>query len=149
MPTADRLRVTARPGAAEWALVCLSVAAGHVAQAWGEVCARHALTLDQYNVLRILGGAPEGHPRHEIAGRLVRRAPDVTRLVDRLERQGLVARARPAENRRHSVARITPAGRARLHLVARDMAAADARLTHALTPAQLDQLARLCDALVP
>jgi DNA-binding MarR family transcriptional regulator len=149
MPTADRLRVTARPGAAEWALVCLSVAAGYVAQAWAEVCARHNLTLDQYNVLRILGGAPEGHPRHEIAGRLVRRAPDVTRLLDRLEQQGLVKRARPAENRRHSVARITPAGRARLRAVTRDMAAADARLTHALTPTQLDQLATFCDALVP
>jgi DNA-binding MarR family transcriptional regulator len=149
MPTADRLRVTARPGAAEWALVCLSVAAGHVAQAWGEVCARHDLTLDQYNVLRILGGAPEGHPRHEVAARLVRRAPDVTRLLDRLAQQGLVERARPAENRRHSVARITAAGRARLRAVTRDMAAADARLTDALTAEQLEQLAALCDALVP
>jgi DNA-binding MarR family transcriptional regulator len=149
MPTADRLRVTVRPDAAEWALVCLSVAAGHVAQAWGEVCARHDLTLDQYNVLRILGGAPEGHPRHEIAGRLVRRAPDVTRLLDRLEEQGLVERARPAENRRHSVARITAVGRTRLRAVLQDMAAADARLTRALTPAQLGHLATLCDALVP
>lgn len=149
MSIADRLRVTTRPGSAEWALVCLSVAAGHVAEVWGAVCARHDLTLDQYNVLRILGGAPAGHPRHEIAARLVRRAPDVTRLLDRLEQQGLVTRERSADNRRHSIARLTTAGRARLRAMASDMADTDAHLTRALTPAQRRDLATLCDALVP
>ena len=46
-------------------------------------------------MLRILRGVyPEGHPRCEIAQRMVERAPDVTRLVDRLQSQGLVRRNR-------------------------------------------------------
>jgi DNA-binding MarR family transcriptional regulator len=89
----------------------LLVAAGHVRERMDRVCARHDITHGQYNVLRILGGAhPGGYPRCEIARRMVERAPDVTRLIDRLERQGLVERGRSAEDRRLSVTRITTSG---------------------------------------
>jgi len=52
------------------------------------------LSSTQYNVLRILRGAPEGLPCGEIAGRMITRDPDVTRLLDRMEKRGLISRAR-------------------------------------------------------
>src|SRR5882762_5359070 len=64
----------------------------------------------QYNVLRILRGAPEGLPCGEIASRMITRDPDVTRLLDRLEKRGLVSRCRETQDRRTVLTRITPAG---------------------------------------
>jgi DNA-binding MarR family transcriptional regulator len=64
----------------------------------------------QYNVLRILRGAPEGLACGEIAGRMITRDPDVTRLLDRLEKLGLVARCRETKDRRTVRTRITPEG---------------------------------------
>src|ERR1041385_1053078 len=80
----------------------LLIAADYVRTQQEKLCAAHGITAGQYNVLRILRGAgSEGHPRCEIAGRMVERAPDVTRLVDKLEKEGLVVRERSAEDRRH------------------------------------------------
>jgi DNA-binding MarR family transcriptional regulator len=71
----------------------------------------HGLTATQYNVLRILRGAgPDGLCRHEIGTRMVRRVPDVTRLLDRMEDQKLILRARAGADRRFVTTRITPAG---------------------------------------
>src|ERR1700694_2917622 len=74
------------------------------------------LSTTQYNVLRILRGAPEGLPCGEIANRMITRDPDVTRLLDRLEKRGLISRCREAEDRRTVMGRITPEG---LKLLAR------------------------------
>ncbi|MBW8888393.1 MAG: MarR family transcriptional regulator [Fibrobacteres bacterium] len=65
----------------------------------------------QYNVLRILRGAvPDGLACGEISDRMVTRDPDITRLLDRLEKRGLVARSREKTDRRIVTARITEAG---------------------------------------
>jgi DNA-binding MarR family transcriptional regulator len=69
-----------------------------------------------YNVLRILRGAPAGLPCGEIANRMITRDPDVTRLLDRLEKRSLISRSREIKDRRTVMARITPAG---LKLLAR------------------------------
>lgn len=67
------------------------------------------LTLTQYNALRILRGAgPEGLPCGEIGQRLVTRDPDITRLLDRLENQGLVTRHRHPQDRQSSLQRARP-----------------------------------------
>jgi MarR family transcriptional regulator, organic hydroperoxide resistance regulator len=68
------------------------------------------LSLTQYNVLRILRGAHEGLPCGEIASRMITRDPDVTRLLDRMEKRGLISRARQSRDRRMVLARITTAG---------------------------------------
>jgi DNA-binding MarR family transcriptional regulator len=68
------------------------------------------LSSTQYNVLRILRGAPEGLPCGEIANRMITRDPDVTRLLDRLEKRALISRNREEKDRRTVLARITPAG---------------------------------------
>ena len=80
-----------------------------------ELFAGHDLTAQQYNALRLLRGAhPESVPTLTLASRLVSRAPDITRLLDRLEGRGLVRRVRPAGNRRLVMVAITEAGLALL-----------------------------------
>ena len=73
-----------------------------------------AVSPAQYNVLRILRGAPEGLTCGEIAGRLITRDPDITRLLDRMEKRGLITRERQKDDRRVVKARITPHGLALL-----------------------------------
>jgi DNA-binding MarR family transcriptional regulator len=77
---------------------------------------RESVSPTQYNVLRILRGSPEGLPCGEIANRMITRDPDVTRLLDRLERRELISRCRETEDRRTVMVRITAAG---LKLLAR------------------------------
>jgi DNA-binding MarR family transcriptional regulator len=135
---------------ADEAVISLMVAADHLDQVAEAVCQRHGLTGDQYNVLRILRGVhPEGHPRCEIARRMIHRSPDVTRMLDRLCRQGIVSRARNPDDRRESFATITRAGLALLVRVDPYLQRAQAELTSPLRVAELRRLSRLCDALVP
>jgi DNA-binding MarR family transcriptional regulator len=75
------------------------------------ICTPAGISIGQYNVLRILRGAhPDGHSRAEILRRMLERAPDVTRLVDRLEKEGLAERDRSQADRRLSLTRITAKG---------------------------------------
>ena len=75
----------------------------------------YGITETQYNSLRILRGAgPHGLTCAEIGERLVSRDPDITRLLGRLEREGLVRRERGAKDRRVVLTRITGAGLDRL-----------------------------------
>jgi len=71
----------------------------------------NGLTSAQYNVLRILRGAgPEGLPCNTIAERMISRDPDMTRLLDRMEKHELITRERQKEDRRVVKARITDEG---------------------------------------
>lgn len=72
----------------------------------------HGITSTQYNVLRILRGAgPDGLCRNEVRERLLSRMPDATRLLDRMEKSGLVTRSREEGDRRQVTTRITEQGR--------------------------------------
>jgi DNA-binding MarR family transcriptional regulator len=80
-----------------------------------ELFSRHDLTPQQYNALRLLRAEhPSSLPTLGIASRLVSRAPDITRLLDKLEQRGLIVRDRPADNRRRVCVGITEAGLALL-----------------------------------
>jgi DNA-binding MarR family transcriptional regulator len=80
-----------------------------------EVLKSGDLTPTQYNALRILRGAgPDGLTCGDIGERMVTKDSDITRLLDRLERRGLIWRERPDNNRRIVVTRITPDGLALL-----------------------------------
>jgi DNA-binding MarR family transcriptional regulator len=71
----------------------------------------HGISEPKYNVLRILRGAGgDGLPCLEIGGRMITRVPDVTRLVDRLEAQALVRRARTSRDRRVVLVSLTARG---------------------------------------
>src|SRR5690606_2124794 len=76
-----------------------------------ELLRPHGITPTQYNALRSLRGAGrEGLCRNEVRDRLVARVPDATRLLDRMEALGLIAREREEGDRRFVTARITAMG---------------------------------------
>ena len=71
----------------------------------------HGITVQQFNVLRILrGGGPEGLPTLEVGARMVEETPGITRLLDRLESKGLVRRQRCPKDRRQHLCWITKEG---------------------------------------
>jgi DNA-binding MarR family transcriptional regulator len=71
----------------------------------------HGITVQQFNVLRILrGGGPDGLPTLEVGARMVEEAPGITRLLDRLETKGLVRRQRCPKDRRQHLCWITRQG---------------------------------------
>ena len=72
----------------------------------------YGITATQYNVLRILRGAGDkGLCRNDVRDRLLNRMPDATRLLDRMERSGLISRSREAEDRRLVTTRLTKKGK--------------------------------------
>ena len=99
----------------------------------------------QYNVLRILRGAGEHLACGEIASRMIAREPDMTRLLDRLEKRGLVSRCRQQTDRRVVAVRITDAGLALLaELDPKLRAAHRAQLGH-MTEDELKRLIALLE----
>jgi len=82
---------------------------------FAELFKAHDMSPALYNVLRVLRGAGEaGLTCGDVGGRLVQHDPDVTRLLDRLEKRGLIERRRSTEDRRVVRTRITEAGLALL-----------------------------------
>lgn len=146
----SKRKVPARAAVAGDALVALMVAAGALVRDLDAACQQHDLTHDQYNVLRILRGVyPGGHPRGEVSARLISRAPDVTRMLDRLVKKGLVERGWDPANRRLSVATITAKGLALLSEVDQSIGQEHARYTAALSEDDLSTLRRLCQQVTP
>lgn len=85
--------------------------ADYVTRAIARVLKPHGITPVQYNVLRILRGAgAEGLPCGEIADRMITQAPDITRLLDRMNKLGLLDRKRQEVDRRVVVVHISPSG---------------------------------------
>lgn len=133
---------------AEEALLNLMVAADHVRGRLERVCTDFGITPGQYNVLRILRGAhPAGHPRCEIAARLIENAPDVTRLVDRLQSQGLVSRDRSEEDRRLSLTRVTRKGLQLLEKMEPAMEEANRYFKERVSRADCRELTRICEGI--
>lgn len=76
-----------------------------------EILKLAGLSHAQYNVLRILKGAgDQGLCCREVGDRMITRDPDITRLLDRMERRKLVARSRDSQDRRVITVRVTAAG---------------------------------------
>ena len=102
------------------------------------------LTPQQYNTLRILRGEyPDALPTLAVAARLVTHAPDITRLVDKLESRGLIERERPVENRRVVLVRVTEAGLLLLDEIDEPLRDCHQRQLGHLSAAQLRQLIAL------
>jgi DNA-binding MarR family transcriptional regulator len=93
-------------------LLGLRMAAARVVEPWARFLKTTAqLTTHQYNVLRILRGSHSARLAcSDIAERMIERDPDITRLVDRLERRGLVKRSRSRQDRRVVEVGITDKG---------------------------------------
>jgi DNA-binding MarR family transcriptional regulator len=98
------------PNEEEAAFLDLLRTADMLSRGLDQVLKAEELSRTQYNVLRILRGTPEGLPCGEIASRMITRDPDITRLLDRLEKRRLISRCRETKDRRMVLTRITPEG---------------------------------------
>jgi len=109
-----------------------------------QMLAPYGLGGAQFNVLRILRGAGvDGLCRNELRDRMLTRMPDMTRLLDRMERSGLVARTRKDEDRRMVTTRLTREGRQLIDSIDADAAREQKRRFRSLSDAELHTLVDL------
>jgi DNA-binding MarR family transcriptional regulator len=133
-----------QPPPAREAYVTLLSVADRVRNSFETVCAPFDITRQQYNVLRILRGAePEGLPTLTIAERMIERTPGITRMVDRLETKGLVAREVRPHDRRRVYCRITKKGLSLLKLLDDPVEEFNHSAFRALSGAEIKQLISL------
>lgn len=125
----------------------LQVAAAQFEEDFAATLAPEALSSSALNVLRILRCHSEGHPRGEIAKRLIYRSADVTRIIDRLTRRGLVERVRSPRDRRLSLTRLTAKGHKMMARLEDPIEALVARYRRKLSTAEFQELSRLLEAL--
>ncbi|MBX9583906.1 MAG: MarR family transcriptional regulator [Gemmataceae bacterium] len=112
-----------------------------------ELFAGFDLTPQQYNVLRLLkADHPDPVPTLTLADRLVSRAPDITRMLDKLEERGFVARGRKPGDRRSVLVGVTPAGLDLLDRMAGPLRDCHARQLGHLPPPSLKTLTLLLQA---
>ncbi len=109
-----------------------------------DLFAEYDLTAQQYNLLRLLQVShPEIVPTLSVVARLVSRAPDVTRMLDRLEERDLIARSRSTEDRRAVLVGITESGLALLEQIAEPLRECHERQLGHLSPSDLKALVQL------
>ena len=131
-------------------LLGLLIAAARIVEPWEKFLKANAgLTNNQYNVLRILRGS---HPTRlacgDIADRMISRDPDVTRLVDRLSRRGLVTRVRGRQDRRVVEVGITAKGREVLRSLDPDVNRMPQAVLGHLGATKRQQLGRLLEHVI-
>ena len=137
---------SSQPPPAQTAYVSLLSTADRVRTFFETVCAPFDITGQQYNVLRILRGAePEGLPTLTIAVRMIERTPGITRMIDRLEAKGLVAREVRPHDRRCVYCRITAKGLGLLKALDGPVEEANHAAFAGLSEAELGQLVALLE----
>jgi DNA-binding MarR family transcriptional regulator len=108
----------------------------------------HGVSPEQYNVLRILRGAPDHSlPTLEIASRMITRAPNITRLIDKLLQKKFVSRCDHDRDRRVVVVKITPKGLDLVNAISENIDDLDAKGLGSLTKAQVESLIETLDAV--
>lgn len=130
--------------------VALLRLADRLAQDADRVIRPFGLTATQYNVLRILRGAgPAGLPCKGIGDRMISRDPDMTRLLDRMEKRSLITRARQTDDRRVIQTCITPAGLDILKKLDGPIEELHKRQFRQITATKLQALAQALDEAFP
>ncbi len=127
------------------ALVSILRTAAVVQRYVSQVVEGSGITIQQYNVLRILRGAGSvGLPTLAIRDRMIEEAAGITRLLDKLEAAGFVLRERSTPDRRQVLCQITPAG---LRLLTSLDEPVDAANEHAMAALDDGEKARLVELL--
>jgi DNA-binding MarR family transcriptional regulator len=109
--TAGKTQKRTTPSLESRVFVALLIAADRLSQQAEQLMKQYSLTGTQYNVLRILRGAePHGLPCKGISDRMISHDPDMTRLLDRMEKRGLISRVRQLDDRRVVKTRISAQG---------------------------------------
>jgi DNA-binding MarR family transcriptional regulator len=130
------------------ATLCLLRTADAVKRRLAQVIEPHGITPQQYNVLRILRGAgPGGLPTLTIGERMIEQTPGTTRLVDRLERKGLVTRTPCPMDRRRVFCRITEKGLELLTELDEPVNRCDAQAVSSLASEDLASLITLLESV--
>lgn len=128
--------------------VAVLKAADSLSQEAEQLIKAAGLTGAQYNVLRILRGAePEGLPCSGVGERMISRDPDMTRLLDRMEKHGLITRERQKVDRRVIKTRITAEGLKLLKRLDQPVHDLHKEQFRRLSAARLKQLAELLDVV--
>jgi DNA-binding MarR family transcriptional regulator len=112
-----------------------------------ELFSNFELTAQQYNLLRLLQAAQTPVPTLTLAERLISRAPDITRMIDRLEDRGVITRTRSTKDRREVLVEITTTGLKLLDRIARPLQACHERQLGHLSNADLKALIGLLQAV--
>jgi DNA-binding MarR family transcriptional regulator len=131
------------------AFVGLQKAADALGQQAEQLMKAHGLTGAQYNVLRILRGAePHGLACSDIAERMISHDPDMTRLLDRMEKRALITRQRQQQDRRVVKTRITADGLQLLRRLDQPVRELHKRQFQRLPGARLKALKELLDQIL-
>ena len=149
MATATAAKKPGKPSSTleQEAFLSLLRTADALARGTEEVIKPFGLSGTQYNILRILRGAgPGGLCCHEAAERMLTHDPDITRLLDRLERRGLIVRTRASSDRRVITAQITPEGLRTLAKLDKPVEECHQRQFRHLGPRRLAQLIELLNS---
>ena len=126
------------------AAVSILRTANYLRRFWSPVFDRYGITSQQFNVLRILRGAGLGGlPTLDIAERMIEQTPGITRLLDRLERNKLVRRERPSDNRRQVLCYITKRGLDLLQELDTPVKKQGNQVLHRLDESEIEELIRL------
>jgi DNA-binding MarR family transcriptional regulator len=147
----SRPRPTSRPAlpVEDQAFIAVQKAADSTGQQAEQLVKANGLTGAQYNVLRILRGAePEGLGCSGIGDRMISHDPDMTRLLDRMEKRGLITRKRQQDDRRVVKTRITPEGLSVLRKLDQPVRELHKRQFRELSAAQLKTLIDTLDQIL-
>jgi DNA-binding MarR family transcriptional regulator len=133
-----------QPPLEDQVFVAVLKAADHLGQRAEQLLKSYGLTGTQYNVLRILRGAGQGGlPCRSVGDRMISHDPDMTRLLDRMEKREWITRERQKDDRRVVKARITPLGLEILKKLDQPVHDMHKRQFKHMSTAKLKQLAEL------
>jgi DNA-binding MarR family transcriptional regulator len=144
----NRLKMSKFEGPVQEALLALMVTASGLRSEVDRTLACQGLTSEQFNILRILRGQPEGHQCGEIADRMIDRSPDVTRRIDSLEKQGLVERERSTEDKRVVNVCITRKGLDMLNAIEPNLKKFEEKVSKNISEADLRKIVDLCEKFI-
>ena len=148
MTLSDLLRQDRFPSPAEEAVLSILVTANWVTSELAKTMAPFGVSPPQYNLLRIVRGQhPERPTCSDIKARLLDRTPDVTRLVERLQKAGLVQRHRSDRDRRTVEVSLTDAGHDVLRRLDPLVDAAVDRIMHHVAPDEQEALSSLLERM--
>jgi len=133
------------PERAKEATIALLRTASVVKRSFEALMHQHGITLQQFNVLRILRGAGETLPTMEVAARMIEPEPGITRLIGRLEKKKLVTRCRCKEDSRRMLCANTPQGLKVLAGLDDPLVALEAQLLGSMPDKDLDDLITLLE----
>jgi DNA-binding MarR family transcriptional regulator len=144
------MQAAGRDRSASLVLLAIVRAEARLTREVEEALGRVGLSGPQFNVLMEVAAAPDGRlALHEICDRLLKSPPNVTALVDRLERDGLLRRERSRQDRRVVMATLTERGWEALAAAAPEVFAAERRTLRDLSPSDRRELLQRLQRVAP